>query len=167
MLQPQPGPESPPADNIVIVPFDARHAADFARLNRAWLDDHGLFEEADLDHLERPLDSILAPGGEIFFALADGAVAGTCAAIPCGDATVELAKLAVAAPWRGRGLGRRLSLAAIEWARRSGASKVVLVSSTRLGAALRLYESLGFAHAPLPPDPGYASADVYMELPLR
>jgi len=144
MLQPQPGPELPPVDNIVIAPFDAHHAADSARLHRAWLNDHGFFEEADLDRLERPQESMLAPGGEIFFALADGAVAGTCAAIPSGDAAVELAKLAVAAPLRGRGLGRRLSLAAIEWARCGGAGKVVLVSSARLGAVLRLYESLGF-----------------------
>jgi GNAT superfamily N-acetyltransferase len=72
----------------------------------------------------------------------------------------------VTASARGLGIGRRLSEAVLDWARARGARKVVLVSSTRLGEALRLYERLGFEHQPLPPDPGYASADVYMELEL-
>ncbi len=42
----------------------------------------------------------------------------------------------------------------------------MLVSSSKLLAADRLYESLGFRHAPLPREPGYATADVYMELEL-
>jgi hypothetical protein len=44
--------------------------------------------------------------------------------------------------------------------------RVVLVSSTRLGAALRLYEKLGFEHRPPPAVQAYATADVYMELEL-
>ncbi len=47
-----------------------------------------------------------------------------------------------------------------------GARKMVLVSSSRLGAALRLYETLGFRHVPPPDQPAYATADVYMELEL-
>jgi len=43
---------------------------------------------------------------------------------------------------------------------------VVLVSSSRLQAALRLYERMGFVPAPLPADVPYATADVFMERSL-
>jgi hypothetical protein len=42
-----------------------------------------------------------------------------------------------------------------------------LVSSTKLAAAVQLYESLGFQHAQMPADVGYQTADVYMELELE
>jgi ribosomal protein S18 acetylase RimI-like enzyme len=44
--------------------------------------------------------------------------------------------------------------------------RVVLVSNSRLGPAIRLYEGMGFQHRPLPADVPYATADVYMELDL-
>ena len=78
----------------------------------------------------------------------------------------ELAKLAVDPVLRGEGLGRRLTVHAIGRARALGAQTVALVSSTKLATALRLYESLGFVHKPLPAHQPYATADVYMELAL-
>ncbi len=82
------------------------------------------------------------------------------------DGIVELVKLAVDEQARGCGLGNRLSVLAIDWARSHGARRLALVSSSKLKAALRLYERLGFQYGPLPPVPGYATADVYMELAL-
>jgi GNAT superfamily N-acetyltransferase len=151
---------------VAIVGFEERHAAAFARLNREWLEQYALLEDADRKYLEQPRESILAKGGEIFFALQGGEVIGTCAAIPRGTGTVELAKLAVHASARGLGIGRRLSEAAIGWARERGALKVILVSSTKLQAALRLYERLGFQNTDPPAQPDYATADVYMEIAL-
>ena len=72
---------------------------------------------------------------------------------------VELAKLAVDARVQGHGLGRRFTETALTWARRRGAHKVILLSSTKLQAALRLYERLGFQYGPLPAGPGYQTAD--------
>ena len=142
------------AGALTIVGYDDRYADDFARLNREWLERYSLIEEGDQKHLEQPRESILGTGGEIFFALAGGTVVGTCAAIVRDPETIELAKLAVDAGVQGRGIGRRLSEAAIAWARGRGARKVVLVSSTKLDAALRLYERMGFRYGPLPADPG-------------
>jgi GNAT superfamily N-acetyltransferase len=154
------------ATAVEIVRFEDEHAEAFARLNRAWLIRYDLLEEGDRKQLERPRESILAGGGEIFVALVEGVVVGTCAAIVRDADTVELAKLAVADGATGRGIGRSLTLEAIAWARARGANRVVLVSSTRLTSALRLYERLGFAYRSLPADPGYATADIYMELDL-
>ena len=83
------------------------------------------------------------------------------------DEQIELAKLAVSPAAHGRGLGRRLSETVIHFARNSGARRVILVSSTKLVAAVRLYESLGFRRAPMPSDVSYETADVYMELDLE
>ena len=60
-----------------IVAYQDRHADDFARLNREWLDSFGLYEEADGKHLYSPREYILDPGGEIFIAEEDGRVLGT------------------------------------------------------------------------------------------
>ena len=151
---------------IEIVGYDDRFAPDFRRLNVEWLEGFGLLEPADLKYLNAPRESIIVPGGEILLAVKGGTVVGTCAVLPGGPNVVELVKLAVAPAAQRRGIGRRLTAAAVERARALGAEKMVLVSNSRLTAAIRLYESLGFAHAPVPADTGYASADVYMELSL-
>jgi len=152
--------------SITIVPFEDRYQESFARLNRAWLDEHGLFEEADRLHLEQPRQSILAGGGQIFVAIDKGTVIGVCATIVQDSDTIEFAKFAVAPAARGRGIGRQLTAAALAWARDRGARKVMLLSSRKLEAALRLYERSGFIYGPLPAHVPYSSADVYMELTL-
>jgi len=139
----------------------------FERLNRAWLEEFGLFEDVDRVYLQRPEDLILAPGGQIYFALDGDDVLGACAAIRVSETVVELAKLAVAPSAQNRGVGRRLCEAVIAFARQSGVSSVVLTSNQRLTAALRLYRALGFRDAPLPADTPYTTADVYMVLELE
>jgi GNAT superfamily N-acetyltransferase len=153
-------------NTIAIVGYEDRHADDFARLNREWLDGYGLYEEADGKQLYAPRQEIIDAGGEIFIAMKNGRVVGTCALVRMSDGMFELAKLAVDRETRGAGLGRRLSEFAIDRARELGATRVALVSSTKLTTALRLYEKMGFVRMPLPASQPYATADVYMELEL-
>ena len=150
-----------------IVSYRPEFAPDFARLNRAWLEQYFTIEPLDEEILGDPEGRILAPGGEVFFAVQGGAVIGTCAAIPHGDGQFELAKLCVAPAAQGAGLGRALVETVVDFARDRGARRVVLVSSTKLTAALRLYEAFGFEHRPFPGAPPYTEADVYMELDLE
>jgi putative acetyltransferase len=152
--------------SIAIVPFEDQYQDAFARLNKAWLTEHGLFEEADRAHLEQPRKSILAGGGQIFVAIDKGVVIGVCATIVQDADTIEFAKFAVSPEARGRGIGRQLTAAALAWARDRGARKVMLLSSRKLDAALRLYERSGFIYGPLPAHVPYSSADVYMEMTL-
>jgi putative acetyltransferase len=150
-----------------IVDYRAEHADAFYALNRAWLDQHELFEPHDDEQLRDPVGSIIVPGGAIFVALRGYEVVGTAAVAPCGEAEMELIKLTVAQSARGSGLGRRLADTCLEFARAAGVKRVVLVSSSRLSAALKLYESMGFVHRPLPADVPYETADVYMVLDLE
>ena len=149
---------------VEIVTYRPELADDFARLNYEWLEKHFTVEPLDEEYLSDPEGHIMQLGGEIFFAVEGDRVIGTCAAIPREDGTMELAKLAVTPDAQGRGLGRALSVAVIEFARVRQPKCLYLVSSTKLGPALRLYETLGFCHMPFPWPAPYTDADVYMEL---
>ncbi len=150
----------------MIVHYRPEFAPDFARLNREWLERYFTIEPRDEAFLGDPEGLIVAPGGEVFFALEGATVLGTCAAVPTGDGQFELAKLCVTPAAQGRGIGRALAQTVVEFARGRGATRIVLVSSTQLLPALRLYDALGFEHRPFPGAPPYADADVYMELEL-
>ena len=148
---------------VRIEQFRPEHHARYESLNRAWLVEHDLIEPADEPHLTRPIETIINPGGAILVALNDdGEVIGTCAIVPHGAREFELVKLAVASAARGQGIGRQLIEATLELARQRGAARVDLLSSTKLGAAVRLYERTGFRHAPMTPTTPYKTADVYM-----
>ncbi len=152
---------------IHIVTWNDRHLPAFRRLNLAWLEGHDLLEAGDFKHLDHPRESILDTGGEIFLAMDGDEVVGTCGIARSGDDRAEIVKLSTDDRVRGQGVGRRLTEAALDWAREHGIRVIFLVSSSKLTAALRLYERMGFEHRPLPPDPGYATVDVYMELTLH
>jgi GNAT superfamily N-acetyltransferase len=151
---------------IEIVPYRPELQPAFEQLNRQWLEANSLLEPADIECLQDPEAYVLAAGGQVFFAMDRGEVVGTCAAIRFPPSTVELAKLAVSPKVHGRGIGRRLCNHVLQFARDVGATEVELTSNTALVPAIRLYESLGFRHAPLPADIRYVTADVYMTLRL-
>jgi len=150
--------------DIQLVEYRPELRESFERLNRLWLEQHALLEPLDLEYLREPELRILQRGGQVFFAMQESNVIGTCAAIPVSDGTFELAKLSVDPAARGKGVGRRLCETVVGYAREHGATEVVLTSNSALVNAIRLYESLGFQHAPLPAVNPYETADVYMRL---
>ncbi len=151
---------------IVVVPFQPQYAADFRRLNLEWIERLFKVEAPDLKVLDDPGGAIIEPGGMIFFALDGGTVVGTVAMIRCGDGRCELAKMGVAAAHQRHGIGETLGGAGMDWARKQGFRRVFLETNSRLDNAIRLYERLGFRHAPWPHPSDYARGDVYMELEL-
>jgi putative acetyltransferase len=151
---------------VAISLFEPGDAAAFASLNRAWLVGHGLIEPADETQLDDPQGHIFARGGEIFMARLGQVTVGCCAAIPHGPDVIEVAKLAVDPSAQGHGIGRKLVHAALRFGQLRQCTTAILTSSTKLTAALRLYESLGFQYRPVPADVPYRTVDVYMELDL-
>lgn len=132
------------------------------RLNREWLVDFVL-DEIDEAFFRDPAREVIARGGEIFCAVAGDTLVGCCSATPKGAGEMTLSKVAVAPAAQGRGIGRRLTEAAIAFARAQGSTRLVLWSNHRLEPALRLYERLGFEHRPFPVAPPHVDADIYME----
>jgi ribosomal protein S18 acetylase RimI-like enzyme len=152
---------------LPIVPFRPELAGAFAELNRAWIERLFRLETADRELLEHPQKAIVERGGEVFFAVDGGRVAGTVAMILHPPGTFELGKMAVDPAYQGRGLGEALGRAAIAFARAAGADRITLETNSALANAIRLYQRLGFAHTPRPVPSEYVRADVYMELDLR
>lgn len=147
-----------------IVDFDAVWRDDFARLNIDWLERFFVVEAIDREVLHDPETHILAPGGRILFALdAKDRAIGTVALKREGEGMYELTKMAVEPGHQGAGIGRALMLAALKAYRELGGQELFLESSSKLAPALKLYESVGFAHKPAPrPGSHYQRADVYM-----
>ncbi len=159
----------PTADPVRIEGYRPAYKRHFRQLNEAWLSEHFHIEDGDRRLLADPAGRIIRRGGEVFFALVDSEVAGTCALIRHRDQTWELAKMAVAPVQRGRGLGRRLTQAAVDHARAAGADRLWLRTSLRLRPAGRLYRSLGFRRArrhPFPADT-YQRETIVMVLDLN
>jgi len=152
---------------IKIVSFENIHAAAFKQLNLEWLKAYELFEDADLKHLDDPQSNILEQGGRILMAINDNFLIGTCAIIMETSDTAELAKLAVSPDTQGEGVGRMLAMESVKEARKMGFKKIFLLSNKKLDRAIRLYESFGFKHMPVPKDTVYKTADVYMELQIN
>jgi len=152
---------------IAVVPFQSQYAADFRRLNLDWIERLFKVEAPDLEVLDDPESAIIAPGGMIFFALDGQSVVGTVAMLRGDGDRCELAKMAVASTHQRRGIGELLGSAGRDWALAQGFRTLFLETNSRLGNAIRLYERLGFRHAPWPQKSDYARGDVYMEMKVH
>jgi GNAT superfamily N-acetyltransferase len=147
-----------------ILPFVPALAPAFSALNRAWIERLFTLEAADLKVLQDPYSAIIAPGGQIFFALEGEIPVGTAAALRIVAGHYELAKMAVDPTYQGAGIGYLLGRAVIDWVREQGAARLYLETNSALAGAIRLYQRLGFRHAPPHAESEYARADVYMEM---
>lgn len=149
--------------SVEIIDFEPKLAPAFYELNVEWLDRYFEVEPVDERMLRDPEAAIMQNGGQIVFAIVDGAPVGTAALKHHGDGVYELTKMAVTAGCRGRGIGRRLLDACLRRFDDVGGRQLYLESHSSLETALGLYESAGFAHAPPPRRSAYRRADVYME----
>jgi ribosomal protein S18 acetylase RimI-like enzyme len=152
---------------VEIVAFRESLAKDFADLNYEWIAKGYGVEAHDREILDAPLEKIIKPGGQVFFALAKGATAGTVALENLSEDGFELVKMAVSPEFRGLGIGDKLMEACIEYAVEKGKSRITLDSNTKQAAAINLYRKYGFREVPLDPDSPYARVNIRMELALR
>jgi putative acetyltransferase len=150
---------------IKIIEYKNEHHAAFRQLNLEWLDHYNLTESHDLMILDDPEGTILNRGGFIWMAEADGQLVGSAGLIKEHDGEYELAKMAVTAAYRGKGISKLLIEKCLEKAREVGAKKLSLFSNHQLQTALSLYEKYGFRHVALHDSP-FETADVKMELAL-
>ncbi|MFL6466363.1 MAG: GNAT family N-acetyltransferase [Pyrinomonadaceae bacterium] len=150
--------------SVKIVEFDDKYAADFGRLNYEWISKFYKVEEHDHDQLDNARRYIIDKGGQIFFAIVDGQVAGTVAMIRMNYEVFELAKMAVSPDFQGYKIGDKLMKACIELAKSSGTPYIFLESNTKQFAAINLYRKFGFVETTLDPNSQFTRANIRMEL---
>ena len=153
-------------NSLTFRPFQPGDEIAFRELNEAWIVQYFAIEPKDIEVLGDPVEHILKPGGEIVMAILDNQTIGCCALLRMTDGGFEIGKMAIAEQYRGHGIGKKLLAYVIGHARKIGAKRLYLETSTKLPNAIHLYESQGFTH--LSPErvrrSPYARSDLYMEM---
>ncbi|WP_165824116.1 GNAT family N-acetyltransferase [Pseudochryseolinea flava] len=149
-----------------IITYEKQYRPQFESLNLEWLEGNGLAEQLDRDMLSEPEKYILDPGGELFLVRVNNEIVGSAALLKEHDGIYELAKMCVAPSHRGRGIAQALVEHCMQRAAELKARKVILFSSHKLAAALKLYEKFGFKYVAVEDSP-FVTADIKMELDMR
>jgi GNAT superfamily N-acetyltransferase len=84
------------------------------------------------------------PRGRLLLAEEGAQAAGCISLRPIDAETCEMKRLFIREPFRGTGLGRRLVEALLSEARTIGYRRIRLDTLPQMGAAHRLYDSMGF-----------------------
>jgi N-acetylglutamate synthase-like GNAT family acetyltransferase/DNA-binding MarR family transcriptional regulator len=152
-----------------IVEYVPGYKEKFKKLNYEWLNRYFKVEKEDRKMLQDPEKEILGKGGFVFFAKQDHDILGTAALIKHCGKIFELCKMAVTESARGRQIGKRLALSAIEKAKSLGAKKIFLETSLKLTAANNLYRKLGFRQVEYDQDRDskYKRPTIKMELDIN
>jgi len=135
------------SSELVIHEFIDDLAIHFRDINAEWINSMFRLEDTDREVLENPRARIIDAGGVILFVEASGVgIVGTCALQKTGASSYELTKMGVRQSSRGLKVGEFLLAAVIERAKSLGADPLYLLTNTRCGPAIHLYEKLGFRH---------------------
>ena len=128
-----------PSDNVAI-----------AKVIRVALTEFGankpgtVYFDPTTDHL---YELFKTPGSVYYVAEKNGIILGGCGIFPTEalpEGTCELVKLYLDKNARGTGLGKKLLLKAMDWAKQNGYNQVYLESMPELSKAVSIYENVGF-----------------------
>ncbi len=98
--------------------------------------------DSDLDDIEA---TYIASGGTFrVIETADGKLVGCGGLLPTSADELELRKMYLLPEFRGRGLGKRLLVELIEYARQRQVARITLETATDLKEAIALYQAFGF-----------------------
>jgi N-acetylglutamate synthase-like GNAT family acetyltransferase len=155
-------------DQLELLCFQPEFRKDFNELNNEWLTNYFTVEAEDKRLLENPEEEILAKGGNIIFAFLSGKIVGTAALIHIDEGNCELTKMAVKPAFQGKQIGRLLLNSLIDYAKKKNYSRMILLTSTKLGKAISLYKSAGFLETEKQSSSGhnYKRCSIQMELKL-
>lgn len=138
---------------------------DFVRLNEQWIATYFEIEDVDRALAANPYQ-IVEKGGYIFSLVVENKVVGVSALFNEGNGSFELARMAVSPESQGKGYGGELIEACLSKLTEINASRVYLLSNTKLNAVIALYKKHGFNIVFQGEHPAYARANVLMERPI-
>jgi acetyltransferase len=131
---------------------DSRHLRFFAVTRGLSHTQSASFCSTDHDHREGFVAIVAAPGG-------GSRIVGHVCLEPAGDGRAEVA-IAVADEYQGRGIGRRLIVAAFDWARWANIGTLVATMLTANVAIHRLIASLGVPYRLRPTGPDATTVEI-------
>jgi putative acetyltransferase len=155
--------------NITIRQIELQDNIDIAFVIRTALTEFGankpgtVYFDPTTDHL---FELFRAAGSVYFVALKDGRIIGGAGIFPTENlpkGTCELVKLYLHQTARGTGLGKKLLLTAMDWAKQNGYNQVYLESMPELSKAVAIYENVGFKRLKEPlGNSGHSGCDIWM-----
>lgn len=157
------------SQNIIIRNIEPTDNTALAQVIRGALEEFGankpgtVYFDPTTDHL---YELFQTNGAVYYVALIDGILVGGCGIFPTEnlpEATCELVKLYLHKNARGTGLGKKLMLQSMQWAKENGYKTVYLETMPELSTAVSMYEQLGFVKINQPlGNSGHGGCDIWM-----
>lgn len=145
-----------------IIEYQEKYKQDFIDFNKTWIiDNFGFLEREDMEIFDH-IETLLAEGAMIFFAVENDTALATCMAMPKENHTWELCKLGSSKQIPHPGAGTAVFEAAMNYAVEHGAKRIFLLSNSKLKPALHIYEKYGFREIKLN-DYEYIRGDIAFE----
>jgi putative acetyltransferase len=157
------------SQDIIIRNIEPTDNTALAQVIRGALEEFGankpgtVYFDPTTDHL---YELFQTNGAVYYVALIDGILVGGCGIFPTEnlpEATCELVKLYLHKNARGTGLGKKLMLQSMQWAKENGYKTVYLETMPELSTAVSMYEQLGFVKINQPlGNSGHCGCDIWM-----
>ena len=157
------------ASTIKIRNIELKDNVAIAAVIRAALTEFGankpgtVYYDPTTDHL---FELFQTEGSVYYIADIDGTIVGGCGIFPTEGlptGTCELVKLYLSNAARGTGLGKKLLLQSMQWAKGNGYTQVYLESMPELSKAVAIYENVGFERlTQAMGNSGHCGCDIWM-----
>ncbi len=157
------------SENVRIRLIEPRDNVDIAKVIRAALTEFGANKPGTV-YYDPTTDALFelfkTPGSVYYIATINDIIVGGCGIFPTENlpkGTCELVKLYLDASARGTGLGKKLMLQSMAWAKNNGYTEVYLESMPELSKAVSIYENVGFTRLQHPlGNSGHCGCDIWM-----
>jgi GNAT superfamily N-acetyltransferase len=145
-----------------VVQYSPKYKQDFIQFNTDWIvENFGFLEKEDFEIFGN-VEAYLAKGAMIFVAQENEMALATCMTMPLENGTWEIGKLASNKQLAHKGAGSAVFQAAMDWAIGHGATRLFLISNSKLKPAIHIYEKFGF-HEIKMQDYEYLRGDIAFE----
>jgi putative acetyltransferase len=156
-------------DQITIRPIEINDNVALAKVIRNALTEFGANKPGTV-YFDPTTDALFelfqTPGSYYFVATINHKVIGGCGIFPTlnlPEGTCELVKLYLDPMARGTGLGKKLMLQSMQWAKENGYNQIYLESMPELSKAVSIYEKVGFQRIAQPlGNSGHCGCDIWM-----